>query len=75
MTSFSVTQISYLFIALKKSNFLMQIYNRLCYLQLTTFLTSKCTPDFVAKILSSTSFFSLIAINYNLFYLNMKPVS
>ncbi|XP_025270184.1 uncharacterized protein LOC109610554 [Camponotus floridanus] len=42
--------------------------------QLTTFLTSKCTPDFVAKILSSTSFFSLIAINYNLFYLNMKPV-
>ncbi|KAL6420340.1 hypothetical protein ACFW04_014811 [Cataglyphis niger] len=42
--------------------------------QFTTFITSKCTPIFIVRILSSISFFSTFAIKCNLFYLNIKAV-
>ncbi|KAL6417985.1 hypothetical protein ACFW04_014812 [Cataglyphis niger] len=42
--------------------------------QFTTFLTSRCTPEFIAEILSSISFFSTFAIKYNLFYLNIEAM-
>ncbi|KAL6420331.1 hypothetical protein ACFW04_014809 [Cataglyphis niger] len=42
--------------------------------QFTTFITSKCTPIFIVRILSSISFFSTFAIKCNLFYLNIKAM-
>ncbi|XP_070151840.1 odorant receptor 9a-like [Polyergus mexicanus] len=42
--------------------------------QFTTFVTSRCTPDFVTKTLSSICFFSTFAVKCNLFYLNIKAV-
>ncbi|XP_011879081.1 PREDICTED: uncharacterized protein LOC105568220 [Vollenhovia emeryi] len=42
--------------------------------QLTTILTSKCTPEFIIKILSSAFIFSAFVIKYNAFYVNSTTV-
>ncbi|XP_011879080.1 PREDICTED: odorant receptor 22c-like [Vollenhovia emeryi] len=42
--------------------------------QLTTFLTSKCTPEFIIKILSSVLVFSASVVEYNAFYVNSTAV-
>ncbi|XP_071638201.1 uncharacterized protein [Temnothorax longispinosus] len=38
--------------------------------QFTTFLTSKCTPEHVLKIISTTFFFTCYVIKYNSFWIN-----
>ncbi|XP_025270163.1 uncharacterized protein LOC112639649 [Camponotus floridanus] len=42
--------------------------------QLTIFVTLRCTPNLVVKVLSSTCLFSISAIKYNLFSLKMEAV-
>ncbi|XP_036143076.1 uncharacterized protein LOC105834272 isoform X1 [Monomorium pharaonis] len=42
--------------------------------QLTTLLTSQCTPDFIMKILSSVLFFMMFVIKYRYFNVNIKFV-
>ncbi|XP_024882876.1 uncharacterized protein LOC112461741 [Temnothorax curvispinosus] len=42
--------------------------------QLTTMLTSKCTAEFIIKILSAAFFFSSFVIKYNSFYVNDETV-
>ncbi|KAL6425041.1 hypothetical protein ACFW04_009383 [Cataglyphis niger] len=42
--------------------------------QFTTFFSSKCTVDFVVKILSNASFFTLFMIHYIFFAINIKTV-
>ncbi|XP_011163337.2 uncharacterized protein LOC105198346 isoform X2 [Solenopsis invicta] len=38
--------------------------------QFTTFLTSKCTPELILKVFSTTFFFICLAIKYNSFWIN-----
>ncbi|XP_067215141.1 uncharacterized protein [Linepithema humile] len=40
--------------------------------QFTIFLTSKCTPDLVIKVLSTTLFFAVFMISYIFFGINIK---
>ncbi|KAH0946880.1 hypothetical protein HN011_000958 [Eciton burchellii] len=42
--------------------------------QLTLFVTSKCTPRFVLKVLSSTVSFIIVLIYYSSFYINIESV-
>ncbi|KAL6425051.1 hypothetical protein ACFW04_009391 [Cataglyphis niger] len=54
--------------------FLTTILTTSFIFQCTPFISQKCTPDFVGKILSSTSFFALFVIKYNMFSVKMKAV-
>ncbi|XP_026826125.1 uncharacterized protein LOC105285162 isoform X2 [Ooceraea biroi] len=42
--------------------------------QLTTFLTTECTPEMVIKILCYTSYFSMYVLTYNSFWLNVDTI-
>ncbi|XP_071638308.1 uncharacterized protein [Temnothorax longispinosus] len=42
--------------------------------QFTTFLTSKCTPEHVLKIISTTFFFTFYVIKYNSFWINTDTI-
>ncbi|XP_039311539.1 uncharacterized protein LOC120359125 [Solenopsis invicta] len=42
--------------------------------QFTTFVTSKCTADFIIRILSYAFFFILLTIKYNSFWINADTV-
>ncbi|XP_070522374.1 uncharacterized protein [Cardiocondyla obscurior] len=42
--------------------------------QLTTFFTSKCTAEFIIKILSITFAFCSIIVKYNAFYVNSRTI-
>ncbi|XP_029666063.1 odorant receptor 22c-like [Formica exsecta] len=42
--------------------------------QFTALITTKCTADFIIKIFSSTTFFSLYIIKYNMFWINTHHV-
>ncbi|XP_071560224.1 odorant receptor 49b-like [Temnothorax nylanderi] len=42
--------------------------------QFTTFLTSKCTPEHIIKIISTTFFFTYYVIQYNSFWINADTV-
>ncbi|XP_024884271.1 uncharacterized protein LOC112462619 [Temnothorax curvispinosus] len=42
--------------------------------QFTTFLTSKCTPEHVLKIISTTFFFTFYVIKYNSFWINADTI-
>lgn len=52
-----------------------RVYKLNYYLQLTSFITLKCTSDLIAKVVSSTSFFTTFTITYNSFSANIKIVS
>ncbi|KAL6419387.1 hypothetical protein ACFW04_011418 [Cataglyphis niger] len=54
--------------------FLTTILTTNFILQCTPFISQKCTLDFVAKILSSASFFAIFVIKYNMFIVNVKAV-
>ncbi|XP_071637761.1 odorant receptor 49b-like isoform X2 [Temnothorax longispinosus] len=42
--------------------------------QFTTFLTSKCTPEHIIKIISTTFFFTYYVIKYNSFWINADTI-
>ncbi|XP_026825928.1 uncharacterized protein LOC105285851 isoform X2 [Ooceraea biroi] len=42
--------------------------------QLTTLLTTECTPDFIIKVLSSSLYFSTLVIIYSAFWINIQSV-
>ncbi|KAL6425012.1 hypothetical protein ACFW04_009370 [Cataglyphis niger] len=42
--------------------------------QFTALITTKCTADFIIKIFSSTTFFSIYIIQYNMFWINIHHV-
>ncbi|XP_029678599.1 uncharacterized protein LOC115244797 [Formica exsecta] len=54
--------------------FLSTILTSSLIFQCTPFISQKCTLDFVAKILSSVSFFALFVIKYNMFGINIEAV-
>ncbi|XP_029678603.1 uncharacterized protein LOC115244801 [Formica exsecta] len=54
--------------------FLFTILTTSLIFQCTPFISQKCTPDFVVKVLSSASFFALFVIKYIMFYVNIKAV-
>ncbi|XP_025270159.1 uncharacterized protein LOC109609776 isoform X2 [Camponotus floridanus] len=54
--------------------FLSTILTSSFIFQCTPLISQKCTPDFVAKVLSSASFFALFVVKYNMFCINMEAV-
>ncbi|KAH0948808.1 hypothetical protein HN011_008603 [Eciton burchellii] len=42
--------------------------------QLTAFLTTECTPEFIIKVLSSSLYFSTLVIIYSSFWINIQTV-
>ncbi|XP_071638324.1 uncharacterized protein [Temnothorax longispinosus] len=42
--------------------------------QFTTFLTSKCSPEHIIKIISTTFFFTFFVIKYNSFWINADTI-
>ncbi|XP_072750518.1 uncharacterized protein [Anoplolepis gracilipes] len=42
--------------------------------QFTAFLTSKCTPDLLINVLSSTLFYTFLVVKYSWFHINIEDV-
>ncbi|XP_050460104.1 uncharacterized protein LOC126855994 [Cataglyphis hispanica] len=54
--------------------FLSTILTTSLIFQCTPLISQKCTPNFVAKVLSSASFFALFVIKYNMFCINIETM-
>ncbi|KAL6420301.1 hypothetical protein ACFW04_014806 [Cataglyphis niger] len=54
--------------------FLSTILTTSLIFQCTPLISQKCTPNIVAKVLSSASFFALFVIKYNMFRINIKTM-
>ncbi|KAL6421737.1 hypothetical protein ACFW04_010942 [Cataglyphis niger] len=52
--------------------FLSSILTTNVIFQCTIFVSQKCTPDLVTKVLSSVFFFAVFVVKYNLFYVKIK---
>ncbi|KAL6425024.1 hypothetical protein ACFW04_009375 [Cataglyphis niger] len=42
--------------------------------QLTAFITTECTPEFIIKVFSTAMFFSIYVIKYNSFWMNARNI-
>ncbi|XP_026831067.1 odorant receptor 22c-like isoform X1 [Ooceraea biroi] len=57
-----------------QSSLFFLITTSIIIFQLTTFLTTECTIDFIIKILSTTLFLLVCVIQYNCFWINTRAV-